>query len=416
MNKLHDVELIIVGNELLRGDRRDAHLGFLGARVLDLGIRLDAAHVVGDDRGEIARFVADRRSRTRALVVTGGLGPTHDDITREGVADGLGVGLVFNEGQWTKIQEYFHRYGRTASDSNRRQAYFPEGATPIDNTRGTAPGFVIDKDNCLIAVLPGPPREFQTMMERSVFPELERVFSRPALFAEVYRTAGIGESTMAVFLESLMARYDEFTLASLPHVAGVDLVIRAKPGAGSPEALTSRAEELEKALRAELGNKVYAKGSRRLEEVVGDVLVSRGDTIAVAESLTGGLLGKRLTDISGSSRYVLSDVVAYSNEAKIDFLGVRESSLAENGAVSETVCREMAEGVRKRTGATFGIATTGIAGPTGGTDDKPVGLCYYGLSWDGGSDIRHRVFSGEREDVRERVVWASLYHLFEMLS
>jgi nicotinamide-nucleotide amidase len=161
---------------------------------------------------------------------------------------------------------------------------------------------------------------------------------------------------------------------------------------------------------------VYAKGSRKLEEVIGDILVSRGETISIAESLTGGLLGKRLTDVPGSSRYFLSDVVAYSNEAKMDFLGVASSSLDEYGAVSEAVCREMADGIRKRTGATFGLATTGIAGPDGGTVDKPVGLCYYGLSWEGGSDIRRRVFSGKREDVRERVVWTSLYQLFEKLS
>jgi nicotinamide-nucleotide amidase len=416
MSKFHDVEIIIVGNELLRGDRRDEHLGFLGLRLLDLGIRLDAAHVVEDDREEIAQMVADRRRRTRVIIITGGLGPTHDDVTRDGVADGLGVGLVFDEGQWTRIQEYFGRFGRSVSESNRRQAFFPEGTTPLDNSRGTAPGFIIDKDNCLIAVLPGPPREFQTMMEKSVVSELERVFSRPALYSEVYRTAGIGESAMAVFLDTLMARFEEFTLASLPHVAGVDLLVRAKPDTGSPETLAGRARELEKALLAELGNKVYTKGSARLEEVVGDLLVSRGETIAIAESVTGGLLGKTLTDIPGSSRYVLSGVVAYSNDAKIDFLGVRESSLMENGAVSEIVCREMADGIRVRTGAAFGLATTGIAGPTGATEDKPVGLCYYGLSWDGGSDICHRVFSGEREDVRERVVWASLFQLFERLS
>ncbi len=391
-------------------------LGFSGARLLDYGIRLDAAHVVGDDGERIARAVMEARRRTRALVVTGGLGPTHDDVTREGVAAGLGVELVFDEDQWTNIQEYFRRHGRATSESNRRQAFFPEGAKPLENTRGTAPGFLIDKDNCLVAVLPGPPREFQTMMERSVFPEIDRVFSRPALLVNVYRTAGIGESTMAVFLESLMSRYEEFTLASLPHVSGVDLLIRANPGAGSPEGLERRARELERDLRSELGNKVYAKGDLALEAVVGEILSSRGETVAIAESLTGGLLGKRLTDVPGSSRYVLSDVVAYSNEAKIDFLGVTGSSLEENGAVSEVVCREMAEGIRERTGATYGLATTGIAGPDGGTDDKPVGLCYHGLSWDGGSEIRHRVFSGQREDVRERVVWASLYHLFERLS
>jgi nicotinamide-nucleotide amidase len=416
MEKMHDVELLMVGYELLRGDRRDSHLEYLGRRLLDAGVRVDRVHVVGDDREEIAGLVRDRRPFTRVLVVTGGLGPTHDDVTREGVADGLGLPLEFDEGQWGRIQAYFEKHSRRLSESNRRQAMFPRGATPVDNTRGTAPGFTVEAEDCLVFVLPGPPSEFRAMADAAVLPAVVKMFERPPALVRTFRTMGIGESAMATLFDSLTREYDEFTVASLPHVAGVDIILRAKPDAGSAATLGTRAGAFEADLRQALGNKIYTAGDLSLEEVIGLILVERKASLAVAESLTGGLLGKRLTDVSGSSRYVLADVVAYSNEAKVDFLGVSEGSLAAFGAVSEPVCREMAEGIRKRSGATYGLATTGIAGPTGGSREKPVGLSYYGVSWGGGSDIRHRVFPGTRGDIRERVVWATLFLLYERLS
>jgi nicotinamide-nucleotide amidase len=416
MERKHDVELLMVGYELLCGDRRDTHLEYLGRRLLDIGVRIERVHVVGDEREEIADLVRERHTRTRVLVVTGGLGPTHDDITREGVADGLGLPLEFNDDQWGTIQAYFDKYARRASDSNRRQAMFPEGATPVENPAGTAPGFTVEAEECLVVVLPGPPSEFRAMADAAVLPAVAGIFDRPGGVTRTFRTMGIGESAMAALLDSLTREYDEFTLSSLPHVAGVDLILRAKPDAGSAATLGTRAGAFEADLRQALGNKIYTAGDLSLEEVIGLILVERKATLAAAESLTGGLLGKRLTDVPGSSRYVLADVVAYSNEAKVGFLGVKEESLAAFGAVSEPVCREMAEGIRKRTGATYGLATTGIAGPTGGSRQKPVGLCYYGLSWEGGSEIRHRVFPGARVDIRERVVWATLFLLYERLT
>jgi nicotinamide-nucleotide amidase len=414
---VNDVELLIVGYEILRGDRRDAHLEYLGARLLEIGVSVGRVHVCGDEAGEIADVVRERRRRTRLLVVTGGLGPTHDDVTREGVAQGLGVPLEFDEGQWRRIEEYFERHGRKASESNRRRAMFPEGATVIANTRGTAPGFAVEAEGCHVVVLPGPPPEFRTMADAYLIPAAAAIFGRPAALTRVYRTMGIGESQMSSLLESLVRRYGgEFTIASLPHIAGVDLILRVKPRTGSSPALAARADALESDLRDGLGNKIYATGDEPLESVVGRMLSERGETVAVAESLTGGLLAKRLTDIPGSSRYMLAGVVAYSNRSKVDLLRVSEASLAAHGAVSEAVCREMADGLRANTNSTYALATTGIAGPTGGTADKPVGLCYYGAAWKEGSDIRHRVFPGTRPDVRERVVWASLFQLYEHLT
>lgn len=416
MDRRHDVELLLVGNELLRGDRRDSHAEYLGRRLLEAGVSVGRVHIAGDDASEIASVVRDRIPVTRALVVTGGLGPTHDDVTRDGVAEGLGLPLEFDEGQWRKIQAYFARSGRVASESNRVQAMFPRGATPIDNPRGTAPGFAVEREGCLVAVLPGPPPELRTMADVWLVPAVSAIFDRISPVTRTFRTMGIGESQMSALLGKLAAAYNEFTLASLPHIAGVDLILRSRPGAGSIEAVTARADAFEAELRSALGKKIFTTGGETLEEIVGRALAARGETIAVAESLTGGLVGKRLTDVAGSSRYVLADVVAYANEAKVDLLGVSERSLASFGAVSETVCREMADGVRRRTGATYGLATTGIAGPDGGTAEKPVGLAYFGLSWEGGSAIRRRVFAGARSDVRERVVWASLSLVYELLS
>lgn len=411
----HDVELLMVGDELLRGDRTDSHLEHLGRRLLDIGLRVDRVHIVGDDRVEIAGLVRERHRFAAVLVVTGGIGPTHDDVTREAVADGIGLPLEFDEGQWAAIQTYFEKFGRRASESNRRQAMFPRGAAPIENRRGTAPGFMIEAGECLIAVLPGPPREFRSMVDDAVLPAIARRLARAPVLTRTFRTTDVGESRMAALLQSLAREHEEFTIASLPHVAGVDLIFRARPGAGPPELLAERARRIETRLRDEIGHHIYETGHRALEEIVGRMLAERGDTVAVAESLTGGLVGKRLTDVSGSSRYVLADVVAYSDEAKVDLLGVSRDSLAAFGAVSESVCREMADGIRSRTGATWGVATTGIAGPTGGTPQKPVGLCYYGVRSRDGADVRRRVFAGTRDDVRERVAWATLFLLYEKL-
>jgi nicotinamide-nucleotide amidase len=416
MDRRHDVELLLVGYELLRGDRRDSHAEYLGRRLLEAGIRVDRVHVAGDDADEIARVVRERVPATRVLVVTGGLGPTHDDVTREGVAGGMGLPLELDEDQWRKIQEYFARSGRAASESNRRQAMFPRGAAPIDNPRGTAPGFSVEREGCLVAVLPGPPPELRTMADAALVPALISRFGRAAPVTRTFRTTGIGESQMASLLEDLSLRYREFTIASLPHIAGVDLIVRSLPDAEGPPETAARAEAFEAELRSALGTKIYTRGGEELEEIVGSLLAGRGETISVAESLTGGLLGKRLTDVPGSSRYVLAGVVAYANEAKIEILGVSERSLAAFGAVSEEVCREMADGIRRRTGATYGLSATGIAGPGGGSAEKPVGLSYLGLSREGGCEVRRRVFSGARADVRERVAWAALTMLYEFLS
>jgi nicotinamide-nucleotide amidase len=343
------------------------------------------------------------------------LGPTHDDVTREGVADALGLALEWNDDEWKTIETFFAGFGMKADDSNRRQAYFPKGAVPIANSRGTAAGFLVEREEYMVAVLPGPPRELMPMMEQVVLARIQEIFGRPARVRKVFRTTGIGESTMTPLVRPLFDKFPEFDISSLPHIGGVDIVATQRIDDVTKSAIHERARSLERALRSVLGDKIYGRDNETLEAVIGAELTRRGETLGIAESLTGGLIGKQVTDTPGSSRYLLADVVAYSNESKVAILGVTEESLVAHGAVSEAVCREMAEGIRQRTGATYGLATTGIAGPDGGTDEKPVGLTYYGLSWEGGDNILHRVFPGNREDVRSRVTYATLGLLYKHL-
>ncbi len=412
---MSEVEVILVGNELLKGQRRDAHLSFIGQLVLKAGVRVDAGHVVGDDRERIARLVRGRAERARVLIVAGGLGPTHDDVTREAVAAGLGLPLEFREGEWQTIEAMFAGFGRKAGESNRQQAYFPKGSTPVANRHGTAAGFVVDLPECLVVVLPGPPRELVPMMKEAVLPRIQDIYKRPALFQETFRTTGIGESDMTPLVQPVFDRFADFEVSSLPHQGGVDIVLTQKAAARDATVVRQQAAEFEKELRTALGYRVFGKGEESLDAVIGKELVRRNETLCVAESLTGGWIGKLLTDVSGSSRYFLADVVVYSNESKVALLGVSAESIQNHGAVSEVVCREMADGVRRKTGATYGVATTGIAGPTGGTSQKPVGLTYYGMSWESGTDNRHRVFPGDRQDVRERVAYATLSLLYTRL-
>jgi nicotinamide-nucleotide amidase len=415
MNMRNDAEIILIGNELLKGDRRDSHLKYLGGALGRTGVRPGLCQVVGDERERVAAMVRDSVDRTRALIICGGLGPTEDDITREAVADGLGEPLEFDEEAWEIIRSYFASLGLTPSDTNRRQALFPRGATPINNTNGTAPGFSIDANGCLVFALPGPPHELIPMMEADVLPRLRAVFRRPPIFTETFRTAAIGESTLAPLIEEIVPRYAEFEFASLFSPSGVDIIVSEREGTQQREHLEERATAFGNELKKILGHKYYANGNISLEEVVGKLLAGKEMTLSIAESLTGGLIGKRISDVPGCSRYFLADVVSYSNESKVEVLNVSPEALERYGAVSEVVCAQMAKGVRERMNATWGLSTTGIAGPGGGSKEKPVGLCYYGLSWDGGEEVQHRTFRGGRDIVRERVAYAALYLLYKRL-
>ena len=362
MSKTNDLEVILVGDELLAGTQRDTHLEYLGRRFGRIGAAIARVHVIGDSVEDIASLITERLGRTSVLVVTGGLGPTADDITREGVARALGLELEFHEPSWKAIKSFFVQRGRGVTENNRRQACFPKGADVLRNARGTAPGFAVEGKATLVFVLPGPPEELSSMVEAEVIPRVQTRLGRAPLRVETFRTIGIGESKLTSLIGGDLAAVSAYKVASLPSMTGVNIVLTQLPGVDDAGVLDREADKIERVLRDTIGNKLYERGERTLVEVLGDLLTKRGETVAVAESLTGGLIGKQLTDVSGSSAYFLADVVSYSNESKMDYLGVEEKTFIEHGAVSEEVCAQMADGVRRCTGATYGLATTGIAG------------------------------------------------------
>ena len=410
----HDVEVLLVGNELLRGERRDAHLAFIGQAVQRAGVKVDECHAVADDVEAIASKVRERLPRTRVLVVTGGLGPTDDDVTREGVAEALDAALEFREATWREIESFMASRGRTATDANRRQAHFPRGAEVLGNALGTAPGFTLEGEGACVFVLPGPPPELQPMLDALVMPRFLEMFGRDALRVETFRTIGMAESQLFELLGPTTFALTAYSVSWLPSIAGVDVVLTQKRDANA-EHLAPEAQRVHERLTEVLGSKYYERGTRPLAQVIGEVLRGRKETVAVAESLTGGTIARLLTEHAGSSDYFLASAVAYSNESKASLLGVRAETIEQFGAVSEETCTEMAHGARRKLGATYGLATTGVAGPGGGTPHKPVGLVFIGVAWDGGSQIKRVIHSGDRWIIRDRSAHGALWLLHDRL-
>jgi len=409
-----DCEIILVGDELLKGERHDAHLPWLARVLAGVGVRVARAYTIRDDADEIRGLIAQRLGETRLLVITGGLGPTPDDVTREAFAAGFARELEFHNPSWQAIVARFESYGRPVTDANRRQAMVPTGGEVIPNAHGTAPGCFLDGGDTLGVLLPGPPRELRPMVERDVLPRVATLFHREPLRVETFRTIGVGESDLMTQFGDALGRLDAWRVSSLPSLTGVDIILTARDGADRG-ALDEGANRMEGQLRAGLGGKFYEHGIRSLDRVVHDTLSERGDTLAVAESLTGGRIGAMLTDHAGSSAYLLADVVTYSNESKVKMLGVQPEIISEHGAVSEETCTAMAHGVRRATGATWALTTTGIAGPSGGSEKKPVGLVYLGVAWDGGVQAHRVRYRGSRDMVRTRAVYGALWILLDRL-
>ncbi len=416
MNTTNDVEILLVGDELLKGERSDTHLNYLGRVLRRCGVRVGRVQVVGDSVEVIAAVVSERCAATRMLIVTGGLGPTPDDVTRHGVAEALGLGLEFHEPSWEAIRRFFAERGKEATDVNRQQAEFPAGARVLTNSLGTAPGFVVDHADTTVVVLPGPPPEVRQMVEDDVLPLVSDIFQREPLRVETFRTIGVGESVMRSLIGDELDAIEAYAVSSLPSRTGVDVILTEKPGLSDRSKLDEEAARVDRVLREAIGRKYYERGERSLFEMVHDLLTRRGETLAAAESLSGGWIGKLFTDIPGSSAHFLADVVAYGNDAKIEFLGVNSDTLETYGAVSEETCTEMAHGIRRRARADYGLATTGIAGPTGATPAKPTGLTYIGLSWDGGCKVNRQVYGGTRDDVRQRACYGVVWLLYDHLN
>ncbi len=392
-------EVLTIGDELLRGEIVDSNKSHLSQRLLDLDVETRFHSTVADDPADMTDAFRRGASRADIVLVSGGLGPTRDDLTIEVLAKTFGRELVLDQDSLDAIRVFFRRFGREMAEINAKQAYFPEGAEILANPIGTAPGTMLEAEKTLFFCMPGVPSELVKMMDEQVLP---RIASRREIKrytrARLLRTFGIGESNL-----------DEL-LREVPLDPGVELGFRTAYPDNSvrPIAEGTSAEEAETrlakacaALREKLGPLCYGEGDETLEAVTGSLLRERGVRVAVAESCTGGLLGARFTAVPGSSDYFLGGVMAYANEAKEQLLGVPRVLIAEHGAVSEPVARAMAEGARERLGADLAVSTTGISGPDGGSEEKPVGLVFIGFADASGSEVKRILFPLGRERHRQ---------------
>jgi len=411
------VEVVTIGDELLLGETVDGNAAWLGRRLAADGIRVARRATVGDDAVAIRTAVSEALARTGTVICTGGLGPTPDDLTKAVVAELFGRSLVLDTEMLARLEARFRERGLEMSPSNRSQAEVPERAVVLPNRLGTAPGLALEDASGRIAILlPGVPREMRALVEEQVLPYLAARWPtrpRPVRWRTL-RTTGVAESTLADRIADLVPALAPLSLAFLPSTAGVDLRI-ASFGALPEEEADQALDAAETALRERIGRSIYARDGEDLVAVVGRALTERGLRLAIAESCTGGLIAKRLTDRAGASEYLIAGLVTYADAAKERFLGVGPATLAEHGAVSEETVREMVAGVCQATGADAGIAVTGIAGPGGGTAEKPVGTVWVAASLGEVVQVRRFRFWGEREEIRERSAQGALGMLWRLL-
>ncbi|MCG2590486.1 competence/damage-inducible protein A [Rhodohalobacter sulfatireducens] len=400
MKKAH---IITIGNELLIGDTVNTNASWIGSKLTESGFSVDKMISIPDDYTPIIEEISDSLQKADLTIVTGGLGPTHDDITKKAVADIFDSELVENEAVLNHVKEIFETRGFIFSRSNREQALVPECCEVLFNSQGTAPGMWFERNGHYLAVLPGVPYEMKHLMDKQVSKKVEEyIQDLDTNIIEYFRTAGIPESTLSDKVGDL----DQFTsngvrVAFLPNPSGVTIRISAN----SEDKLV----QLREMLQDRAGKYIYGKGKNlRLAEVLGELLIEKNMTIATAESCTGGLLSNEITDIPGSSRYMLGGVVAYSNDVKKNLLSVSQNSLEQYGAVSKKVALEMAKGVAEYVGADIGVSSTGIAGPSGGTEEKPVGMVWMGFWINGEHFALRSVFTNDRLINKERTVMVIL--------
>lgn len=409
------VELVTIGTELLLGFTLDTNAAWIGRTLASHGLAVVRRTTVPDEAGAIRDGVQAALTRTGTVITTGGLGPTQDDITKGAIAALFGRRVVFSEAVWADLQRRYAGLGRTLSDSNRSQAGVPEGARVLPNPRGTAPGLWLDGEPGTVIMLPGVPGEMRGLVLDSVLPGLlaTRQGEPAVIRSRTLRTAGIPESRLGERLGDIDARIAPVTLAYLPDLLGVDLRLTAwdMPAAEADRLLADSAEQV----RGRAGEWIYGEGEA---DLAGEVLMRlrhRGYRLAVAESCTGGLLAGRITAVPGSSDTFVGGVVAYADAAKSALLNVPEALLASEGAVSEPVAAALAEGAARNFGVEASVGITGIAGPSGGTPEKPVGTVWFGFRLGPDRWTTRVVFPGTREEVRTRAAQFALHALWRRL-
>jgi len=368
--------IISIGNELLNGRTMNSNATFIGRKLYDIGISTEMVITIRDEAQSISDNLRRALHASDLVFLTGGLGPTHDDITKKVVTEFFDARLIYDESIVRRIEEKFRARGLKMPEVNSEQGYVPDKAMIIPNTLGTAPGLHFEKSGKHVFVMPGVPREMKSMMTETIIPKLQNEFLPEAIEVHVYRTTRIAESRIYELCEEFLKHFPGYEIAFLPKFTGVDIRVAIKPAAKDAALLA----EFEQGLYERIGKYIFTEGDRTLAAVVGDLLREKNLTVSVAESCTGGLVQHQITQVAGSSVYFLGGMVTYSNQSKIKFLGVKKASLEAHGAVSEAVAKEMAAGVRNAFAADVTLSTTGIAGPGGGTVEKPVGLVYIGLA------------------------------------
>lgn len=401
-----NAEIIAIGSEMLTPFRVDTNSLWLTERLNSMGIDVKLKTIVGDDEARLEETIRDAMKRSEIVISTGGLGPTEDDITRKIFARVLKRRLILDDDILEKLKARFAKRGLVMSENNSRQALVLERAEVLPNPNGTAPGILIEEGKCIIAIMPGPPREMKPMFDASVAPVLKQRVGDVLILRRKLNIFGLGESAVDELAAPVYTKYRNPSTTILFKDGQIELHLTAQVKTETEG--TRLLDELSGQLEEALGDYVYSRHDETLEQVAGELLRWRGYSLATAESCTGGLLAGRVTEVAGSSEYFLEGVVTYSNEAKMRMLGVPTAMLEEHGAVSEPVACAMATGVRKLAGATFGIGVTGIAGPGGGSDEKPVGLVYIALADEDNVTARKFIFPGDRNFIRTLSVNAAL--------
>jgi nicotinamide-nucleotide amidase len=399
-------EIIAIGSELLTPDRSDTNSLWLTEKLNGIGIEVKLKTIVGDDDGRLEEAIKDALRRSRVVITTGGLGPTEDDITRKIAARALGRRLLFNEAVLDDIRTKFHRMGRAMPEINSRQAMVIESAEVLDNPNGTAPGMYLEHDGRSIALLPGPPREMRPMFQSFVLPKLTVKAGAVRVARRVLRVAGMGESAVDELIAPVYTQYKNPQTTILFNRSEVEIHLTAQAKT-DPEA-ELMLDGLSGQIEERLGAAIFAFRGETMEEVIGLRLTVAGFTLSVAESCTGGLIAERLTNVPGSSAYFREGVVTYSNESKTKLLSIDPELILKQGAVSAEVAEAMAQNVRRISCTDFGVSATGVAGPGGGTDEKPVGLVYIALADDAHIEHRKLMLPGDRHLIRWRASQAAL--------
>lgn len=388
-----------VGTELLLGDIVNTNGQYLAKQLAAVGISVFYQTIVGDNEKRLFDAYSLAFNRADLVIATGGLGPTKDDLTKETAAQFFQKKMVEDQYSMDQLYSFFATQQKTVTEGNKKQGYFPEGAIILKNDHGTAPGCIIEKEGKILILLPGPPKEMIPMFENYVLPYLSR-FGQGVLKSKTLRLCGIGEGHMEEKIQDIINAQTNPTVA--PYAKDMEVILRITAKASTEAKALSIIEPLEEKIRQRLGEFIYGEGEQTLEEVIAHMILSRNMTIATAESCTGGMIASKLINFPGISNVFKEGVITYSNEAKIRQLHVKLETLQQYGAVSQQTAAEMAEGIARQASADIGISVTGIAGPGGGTVEKPVGLIYAGLCIRGRVITKKFQFSGDRQKIRIR--------------